>query len=237
MERPQRATIAGIVLIILNAVGIAGFSIEAWEPLFKMLTPFNLILTNVLLGIFHTSWNKRFVFWAFLTFLAGFMIEVAGVQTGLVFGEYEYLDVLGLKVFGVPLLIGANWLMLVYVAGVLLQSIRTNILFKAVLGASLLTFLDFLMEPVAIEFDFWTWFGQEPPLQNFMAWWLIAFMLMLGFFYHIKQTLGTRNLEFAPSSENQGSSSEAQVLRGIQNPFAKWVLASQVLFFGGLWLI
>ena len=210
MERPQRAMTLGIVLLILNAVGVAGFSMEAWKPLFALLTPFNLLLTNILLGLFHRVWSRRFAFWALLTALAGWLVEVAGVQTGLIFGEYAYLDVLGFKPGGAPLLIGVNWLMLVYVAGVLCSRIKASWWLQAAAGASLMTLLDVIMEPVAIRLEFWTWFGQHPPLQNYIAWWLIAFVLLIGFY---------------------------QLPQRPHNRFAVWVLASQILFFGGLWLL
>ena len=210
MERPQRATLAGILLIILNGVGLIGFSNPEWLPLFQALTPLNLLITNVLLGLFHKSWSQRFTIWAGMVFLAGYFVELAGVQTGLIFGEYAYLDVLGPKVFGIPPLIGLNWLMLVYISGVLCEKIGGSIWLRAALGASLMTALDLIMEPVAIRFEFWTWFDQTPPMQNFIAWWVIAFLLLFGF----------NKLPQSP-----------------RNPLAGWVLASQVLFFGGLWLL
>ena len=208
MERPQRAIIAGIVLLILHGVGVLGFSIEGWKPLFETLTPFNLLITNLLLGFFHKTWTRRFESWAALCFLAGFLVEVAGVQTGLIFGEYAYSGVLGPRLLGTPLLIGLNWLMLVYVSGVLCEKISGKPLVVAALGASLMTAMDLIMEPVAIKLNFWSWFGQNPPLQNFIAWWLIAFVLILGFALLSKRT--------------------------VKNPLAGWVLAAQLLFFGGL---
>lgn len=208
MERPQRATIAGIVLIILHAVGVLGFSIESWKPLFETLTPLNLLITNILLGLFHRPWTRRFAIWAFLCFAAGFLVEAAGVQTGLIFGTYEYSHVFGPHLLDTPLLIGLNWLMLVYVSGVLFEKVSGKPFVVAALGASLMTAMDLIMEPVAIKLNFWNWFGQEPPLQNFVAWWMIAFVLILGFALLSK--------------------------RKTKNPLAGWVLAAQVLFFGGL---
>ncbi|MEZ4687657.1 MAG: carotenoid biosynthesis protein [Bacteroidia bacterium] len=208
MERPQRATIAGIVLLILHGVGVLGFSMEGWKPIFETLTPLNLLITNLLLGFFHKAWTRRFATWAVLCFLAGFLVEVAGEQTGLIIGEYAYSEVLGPRLLGTPLLIGLNWLMLVYVSGVLCEKISGKPLLVAALGASLMTAMDLIMEPVAIKLNFWTWFGQHPPVQNFIAWWLIAFVLVLGFALLSKRT--------------------------VKNPLAGWVQAAQLLFFGGL---
>ena len=43
--------------------------------------------------------------------------EILGVNYGLIFGDYIYLDNLGYKVFGVPVIIGVNWIILTYISG------------------------------------------------------------------------------------------------------------------------
>ena len=50
----------------------------------------------------------------FLIFLLGFVVEVVGVQTGLIFGSYSYGATLGVKLFDTPLLIGLNWIFVSY---------------------------------------------------------------------------------------------------------------------------
>jgi len=48
------------------------------------------------------------------------------------------------------------------------------------LGAGFICFVfDFIMEPVAIRFDYWTWSGDKIPLQNYIAWFSIAFLAAL----------------------------------------------------------
>ena len=41
--------------------------------------------------------------------LIGFIFEIIGVKTGLIFGHYKYCNGLGTKVFDVPLIISLNW--------------------------------------------------------------------------------------------------------------------------------
>ena len=41
------------------------------------------------------------------------LTEAIGVNTGLLFGTYEYGANLGFKIFGVPLIIGVNWTVLI----------------------------------------------------------------------------------------------------------------------------
>ena len=82
---------------------------------------------------------------AFVTFFAEFI----GVKTGLLFGDYEYGYVLGLKLFKVPLLIGFLWLTLSLGAKSIAQrftSLPSQIAY--ILAALLMVFVDFLIEPV-----------------------------------------------------------------------------------------
>ncbi|MEI9965945.1 MAG: carotenoid biosynthesis protein [Caulobacteraceae bacterium] len=46
-----------------------------------------------------------------------FIMEEAGVRTGLVFGHYHYSDLLGHRLGHVPLLIPLGWFMMVYRPG------------------------------------------------------------------------------------------------------------------------
>jgi len=107
-----------------------------------------------------------------------------GVQTGQIFGSYEYGPVLGWKVFDTPLMIGVNWAMLVYCAGVTVNHIAPmmNKIGKALLAAGMMTGLDFFIEPVAIHYNFWQWNEGAVPLQNYLAWFVIAFLLLLAFY-------------------------------------------------------
>lgn len=117
---------------------------------------------------------------ALLVYLAGYLIEVVGVNTGLIFGNYRYGSALGLKVWEVPLLIGVNWLILVYCTGIFLQSVhvKNKWVFSAI-GALILLGIDFLIEPVAIKFDYWSWYGGIIPVQNYIGWYVFSFFLFL----------------------------------------------------------
>ena len=39
--------------------------------------------------------------------------------------------------------------------------------------------IDYLIEPVAIKFDFWSWQKVDVPLQNYLSWFLVSFPLNL----------------------------------------------------------
>ena len=172
------------ILINSHLCGVIGM-LSPYKDLFILLTPFNLILSTVIVFYHHHDFNKQFWLFAITIFLAGYFLEVAGVQTGVIFGEYEYGSSLGLKMLGVPLVMGLNWLVLIYSVGVVFEKLKINSIVKSILGASVLTFLDFFIEPIAIKYDYWTWQATEVPTQNYIAWFIASFLFLL-FFYILK---------------------------------------------------
>jgi putative membrane protein len=114
--------------------------------------------------------------------LSGLVVEWIGVHTGWLFGDYAYGMNLGPKLIGVPYVIGLNWAMLVMCSASLVQGWKVHVVFKAIAAAGLMTFLDFLMEPVAIKSDFWHWNSPEIPIFNYVCWFLISFVLLAFYF-------------------------------------------------------
>lgn len=110
-------------------------------------------------------------------YLAGFFVEVAGVNTGLIFGEYSYGSGLGWKMFNTPLMIGLNWVLLVYTSAAVLQSIGWKTPAVIAGGATMMLIYDLILEQVAPLMDMWTWTGSGVPVQNYVAWWIIAAMM------------------------------------------------------------
>ena len=118
-----------------------------------------------------------------LGFLTGMITEILGVQLGWIFGDYQYGDALGLKVFGVPLLIGVNWALLTTITGAIAQQFYQNFFMRIVIGVGLMIFLDLLIEPIAPVLDFWVFDGGEAPLQNYIGWTAVALFLQSIFHY------------------------------------------------------
>src|SRR5690606_22660854 len=82
-----------------------------------------------------------------------------------------------------PLIIGINWLMLIYATGTIAGNLKLSIFAKALAGAVLMLTLDFVLEPVAISLNFWEWPGDLVPLTNYIAWFTISFFLLLAFYF------------------------------------------------------
>ena len=170
------------ILSILRAwylVGIIGFSLPFSHELFRFLTPFSLLLLAGVFVLYHDPRDKRF--WGVLVFifLAGFGVELAGVLTGKIFGVYVYGRTLGLKVMGVPVIIGINWVIMVYGSLALVSVFKLGRISGSLLAAMIMTASDFFIEKFAILSDMWSWENSEPPLQNYISWLLISFLFCM----------------------------------------------------------
>jgi len=99
--------------------------------------------------------------------------------------------------------------MLVYLTGSILYSHVQSDVLAAIFGAALMVGLDFLIEPVAVELDFWRWNQDSIPLSNYAGWFGVAFCLHIVY----------RKLKFD---------------RG--NPLAKFLFGAMVVFFASLFM-
>ena len=155
------------------------------KAFFVSFTPVNLLLMLFLL-IWNEEQLSRTFMWALLVAaLTGIASEMTGVHTGLLFGHYQYGEVLGFKFMDVPLLIGLNWFCIVYCAYVMMFKISGTTTNRWLLagGTGLLTTVfDWIMEPVAVDLSFWKWEHDIIPVYNFFCWWLIS--TLLGFFFY-----------------------------------------------------
>ncbi len=188
-----------IVVSMMYLAGTIGLLLPQTQPYFKLASPFNLWVSLTLVLFFHQDFNKSFIFTVIFILLAGFFVEVLGVHTGVIFGKYWYGQTLGTKLLNVPLVIGANWLLLVYCSVVVTQQIfdyfnSSSDFLKALFSATLMVCLDFFIEPVAIKLDFWHWQNEQIPTQNFQAWFVLAFSF--GYLFLKAKFLKNNDLAF-----------------------------------------
>jgi putative membrane protein len=195
---------------MMHMAGLIGLHLEVSRALFQQLIPFNLILSALILAWFHREWNMGFLLFCFGTFWLGYGMEVAGVHTGKIFGVYRYGESMGIKLAGVPPMIGLQWLVVVYCAGLVSRQWLGPWWAWVSLGALITTLLDALIEPMAITQNMWTWQGGMPPFQNYVAWFVISWV-MLAIMALLKE-------QFA-------------------NPLARRYLLIQLVFFAGFRVI
>lgn len=169
-------------ILIFHLAGLVGLILPFTRPLFLYIVPFHLLLMLAVIGLNHKAIDGRFIVFVFVTFILGLIAEWIGIHTHLLFGDYSYGNTLGFKLSGVPLIIGCNWFMLIYSAGVFMQRSRLkNFLIRALIGAFLLVLLDVLIEPIAIHLDYWHWANSIIPLKNYICWFGVSFLMLLLF--------------------------------------------------------
>ena len=168
-----------LFLVIFYAVGFAGLSVPATHLFFVYLTPFALILSSFIVGLFHSKFSAKTLFVFIFIYIASFIVELIGVNTGSIFGNYSYGHGLGIKLFNTPLIIGLNWLLLVYVSNSVIELSNWPMMLKIVGAAFLLLGYDVLLEQVAPQLAMWTFSESAVPVQNYLAWFLLALLFSL----------------------------------------------------------
>lgn len=179
-----RHVVGIVILSIIYTVGLVCILMPIF-PAFIYLTPINLLFSLGMALLFHQEWSRPTALVLFLSYVVGFLAEWFGVQTGLLFGDYHYGPVLGPRWQGTPFMIGINWAMLVYCSGVVCNHVfpRLSWIIRGIIAALLMVALDLLIEPVAMEFNFWQWADNQVPLQNYIGWFLVALPLTFSFAY------------------------------------------------------
>lgn len=176
--KPKPDKLAGYFFVLYYTVGVAGLSLAVTRELFVSLMPLTLLFSAAVLLYFHKVWHVRHILVFFLIAAGGFLVEVLGVHTGQVFGSYSYGSALGLKLFDTPLIIGLNWLMLIYCVHTIMEPANITWPLKVLAAAFMMVIYDVVMEPVAIRLDMWSWGDGPIPLQNYQAWFIISLVML-----------------------------------------------------------
>jgi bisanhydrobacterioruberin hydratase len=187
-----------LILIVLFSVGTVGHAYDETLPLMLLMTPgFGLLVGLLVVAPALAKGGWLFGLWVLGAYVLTFAAEAVGVSTGAIFGEYTYGPTLGLAWHGVPLIIAFNWVMVVN--GVVCLAGRLIPLWPdfwrppaiVLLSGLLAVAFDYVMEPVAIHLDYWTWTGGSVPLQNYAAWFGIAALTAA---FHPRHTRAAREM-------------------------------------------
>ncbi len=111
--------------------------------------------------------------------LLGFAFEAVGVRFGVPFGRYVYTGALQPQTLGVPVVMGAAWMVLIAFATDAAGRLRLHGWKAVVFAALLTTATDLVIDPLAANrLGYWKWeeagsyYGV--PLVNFAGWFLTA---------------------------------------------------------------
>jgi putative membrane protein len=174
----NKLDISVFILWLFHLSAMIGISMGYLE-FFAPKTPLNLMTSSLLLLWVFPSFSVKQWAAVGIMFIVGMVVEILGVNWGWFFGDYTYGDNFGIKVLGVPLLIGVNWAALVLITSTLVSYFKWNIWIKSAIGSCLMILIDWPLEVIAPIFDFWEFYGGIAPLQNYIAWYIIAFFLHL----------------------------------------------------------
>ena len=176
----MKANKKNISIFIIWLVHISGLLGMVFYDLdfFAGYTSLNLFLMSIILFANIKLNNKNQIFALLLIFLIGMLSEFIGVNYGLIFGEYIYGNNLGFKLFGVPFLIGLNWVILTVIcANIASILIKNNSIIQIIiLGTLLMLFMDFVMEPIAPKLDLWKFKNLVVPTSNYIGWLIISIL-------------------------------------------------------------
>ncbi|MBK9256650.1 MAG: carotenoid biosynthesis protein [Saprospiraceae bacterium] len=184
---------ASIALLFHFSGAIGMFSpFRSW---FIDMTPVNLILMGLLIVLNNDQVGQLKLIKIFiLAYVAGFLSEVIGVNTGYLFGNYSYGNALGIKIAEVPVMIGFLWFMTIYGIGNLVLFIKNryslfsnysslgSTLILANFAALLTTLFDIILEPAAILLGYWSWENGSVPIYNYLCWYLVSGLIYLFYF-------------------------------------------------------
>lgn len=166
-------------LILVYVSGAIGFVLK--PDFFLPFTPFTLVYTSFVFLIYQPINNLKYVISFISVAIIGFVSEVIGVKTGLVFGEYSYGATLGYKFLEVPLTISLNWALLASACILIASYLSSHKVVVSIVSAILATSVDFLIEQVAPKLDFWRFKEGMPGWHNYLGWLGVSFIAALLF--------------------------------------------------------
>ncbi|CAN5798690.1 hypothetical protein BH10BAC3_BH10BAC3_17840 [soil metagenome] len=205
LNRQQIATFIALAFHISGFIAIAFFK----SALFISLTPLNLFICAALIFWTQELISTPFLIFCFFSYAAGFIAEYIGINTGILFGDYRYGEVLGPKWKDVPWMIGLQWMVTMYCIGISMsmlhqklsnvqqkqdlaaieqkalatRSKRWTFLSTVVDGALLAVLFDYVIEPAATTLGYWHWADNDIPRGNYYSWWLVSVVILIAFYY------------------------------------------------------
>ncbi|MBD3274268.1 MAG: carotenoid biosynthesis protein [Candidatus Marinimicrobia bacterium] len=179
---PERLRIAFIYLILLAGA--------LWHTLGLFQHTMEVLAAPIIIGVgawlfleyvFQLEHTEKVAFsvWGGSVLFLSLLIEWIGVETGWLFGHYNYGEVLKPQIAGVPLAIGFAWLGMLIASVAFVQRVMKLHTKRRILIASLLTGLlmvsfDVFLEPAAVKLEYWFWIEGFVPFSNYITWFVAS---------------------------------------------------------------
>ncbi|MDY0202012.1 MAG: carotenoid biosynthesis protein [Bacteroidales bacterium] len=185
----HKVLLAKLLIVIGYGISIPGLWMMRHNPTVFQLSWVFTTLTLLLVLLFHKPFTLKFAAALIAVGVIGWVAEAIGTNTGVVFGDYTYGASLGVKIIGTPFAMLINWIISVYLITMILRPKISNIWRLGFAGAFLMVIYDILLEPVAVRLGMWSWgTTTTPPLQNYIAWYIISFPLIMLLARYVKKS-------------------------------------------------
>lgn len=172
-----------INIAVFYLIGIVLHMVPFTQNLMKTMTPFVLFILGTLTLLMSRKLHLvHFRVWLISCFFITLILEMIGVATGKIFGDYYYGNVLGFQLLGVPVVIGLNWVLVILGLLNIIRNYIKNFFWGSLITALACVIFDYLMEPVAVWLGYWVWEKDIIPIQNYFSWFIIAFIFSI-FYY------------------------------------------------------
>ena len=163
-----------LFIIWLNQLfGVFGILVIDFD-LFLSLSPISLIFTFFIVVCSNIEVSYKSFATIIIIFFLSIISEIIGVNYGILFGSYYYGDNLGYSMYGVPLVIGLNWVVLTVSCGnIASYFFEKNKYLSIFFGSLLMLILDVIMEQVSSNIDFW-YFNDDNLIFNYITWFILG---------------------------------------------------------------
>jgi putative membrane protein len=205
------------------------------------LDVFSALAFAVVHGARQYRWRGILVF-ALICVVVGNISENLGVVTGFPFGRYYFAELMGPKLFHVPVLLGLAYIGMAYVSWVLGCAIAGNssisakgarLLAVPMLASLIMVAWDLAQDPVwATVLHGWVWLDGGPwfgvPVSNFLGWYADVFVIYLLFALFLRRNAAVER-QLNPAVNRTAilfyafcaAGNVLQVLRRPDSPFAQ----------------
>lgn len=160
-----------IAAVIQQAIG--------WTYVLKITSIMIAVITAVMILFWGIAPRKK-VYISAIVIALGIIVEIIGVKTGILFGDYSYGLLLGFKILGVPIVIGITWLMVTMSAWqIAMYDKSLNIYKRLALAGLLVVMFDLVLEQFAIVYGLWQWAGNNVPILNYITWLIVSLVIFV----------------------------------------------------------
>ena len=195
-------------------------AIVIWIFIFRLfyynytgLIVYFLLYTGFFLLYGMCLWKGKFLLLFATILILTFIVELIGVNTGIVFGHYNYVDYTPHEILGISILIPLSWFIFTFVIYNVTTSYIKNNRLIILFSSLLLVCLDLIVDPVLVSIGFWEWEGHKIsnelslsswfgiPWSNYLGWFLVGLMVFSLMIILIKPVMKSEKFLFLFATE------------------------------------